>query len=401
MVSSTPTSAGIIYLHPHFTSAGGAGRMVLETGRRLASRGHDVHCVCIRADDKIVGGYDGIKFHEIGGPLSSSILFWLQFRSTCRRVTDRIDEVVSQSSLPKWVLFPQVFPANWWGGVLRATRPELDCVWYCHEPSAFIHSSDWIAALPWPKNWFAKLLNPYLKWMDLKYCRRFRTILVNSEFSRTYTQRIYGFSDQSCKVAYLGVDLAKFRPGSHEARQPWIACVAKLTRFKNVHCIVDAIDRLTDCDLSRSVQLHIIGTGDAEQELRRQVDRLGLERRVIFHGRLSDADMAPLIESCSGLCLASVDEPFGLVAIEAMACGTPIIAVNSGGPAEIVGESDAGILVEYPEPQLIAAAIKELLEYPERYAVRSRAARVRAEDFDWEKTVDRLESAFGIGRSQA
>lgn len=375
--------------------------MVLETGRRLAARGYDVHCICIRADANVVGNYAGITFHEIGGPLSSSVSFWLQFPIKCRQMLNQVEAIVARTPSQKWILFPQVFPANWWGGNILSTRSELDCVWYCHEPSAFIHSSDWINALPWPKNWFAKMLNPLLKWIDLKYCHRFRAVLVNSRFSKSYTQRIYGYGDQACQVVYLGVDLAKFRLGSFEARQPWIACVAKLTRFKNVDRVVDAIGKLTGDDECRSVQLHIVGTGDAEHELRGQVQRLELERRVIFHGRMSDGEMAKLLESCVGLCLASVDEPFGLVAIEAMACGTPIIAVNSGGPAEIVGESDAGILLERPDADRIAEAIANFVKSPERFAARSGAARRRAEDFDWERTVDRLETAFASAANRS
>ena len=104
--------------------------------------------------------------------------------------------------------------------------------------------------------------------------------------------------------------------------------------------------------------------------------------------------MVQLLQRSRGLCLASVDEPFGLVAVEAMACGTPVIAVNSGGPAEIIGQSKAGILIDQPDSQSIAKAINTLIDDPLTFSKCSTAALTRATDFDWERTVDQLEVIF-------
>ena len=366
--------------------------MVLETGKRLAARGHQVDCVCIRADRNIVGDAGGIRFHEIGGPLSSAVGFWLKFKTGCNRVVTAVDRILGNSHEDA-VLFPQVFPANWWASALLRLHPSLPCVWYCQEPSAFIHSRNWIGALPRPKNWIARALNPMLRHMDLNHCRQFKKVLVNSQYSRQYTQQVYGYSDQQCEVVYLGVDRERFNTDIVESREPWITCIAKLTRFKNVDRIIDAVKLITDQGQA-DCQLQIVGTGDAEAELRRQVDQLGLDQHVRFHGRLSDSDMVTLLRKSRGLCLASVDEPFGLVAVEAMACGTPVIAVNRGGPSEIVGNTEAGLLIDRPEPVLIAKAMSKLLNMSNEFETRSSAALTRAADFDWGGTVGRLEAIF-------
>jgi glycosyltransferase involved in cell wall biosynthesis len=366
--------------------------MVLETGKRLAARGHQVDCVCIRADRAIVGTDSGITFHEIGGTLSSQIPFWLRFRSGCVRVADAVSRILDTST-GETVLFPQVFPANWWGDYVMRKLPNLPCIWYCQEPSAFIHSASWINALPWPKNWIAKALNPLLRTSDLQACRKFTRVLVNSQYSRNYTRLVYGYSEEACRVVYLGFDPTRFRVSMDEQREASIICVAKLTRFKNVDRVIDAMRLLRDGG-DDETKLHIVGTGDALPSLKLQVARLGLEQRVLFHGRLNDSDLVRLLQRSKGLCLASVDEPFGLVAIEAMACGTPVIAVDSGGPAEVVGTTAAGILVERPQPESIAKAMCTLLGNSSEFETRSSAALARAADFDWERTVDRLEAEF-------
>ncbi len=331
-------------------------------------------------------------FHEIGGPLSSQLSFWIRFRSGCVRVAETVKRIWDKAE-NEAVLFPQVFPANWWGSYVLGELPNLPAVWYCHEPSAFIHSANWMNALPWPKNWIAKSLNPVLRRWDLQACSKFERVLVNSQFTRKYTQEIYRYSDVACEVAYLGFDHTKFHACEDVQREPSIVCVAKLTRFKNIDRVIEAIRLLQDSG-DVVTQLHIVGTGDALPSLKQQVQRLGLNVRVLFHGRLDDAELVRLVQGARGLCLASIEEPFGLVAIEAMACGTPVIAVDSGGPAEIIGRTDAGLLIDNPEPMLIAKAMNSLLKNNSEFQVRSSAAVARAADFDWERTVDRLEAVL-------
>ena len=208
--------------------------MVLESGRRLASRGHDVHCVCIRADDAIIGNVRGIiTFHEIGGPLSSQIGFWLGFRRSCRRINELIRDISGEDSSRQTVLFPQVFPANLWVSYVAGRRPALATVWYCQEPSAFIHSRDWKRSLPWPKNWIALLLGPILAMVDRRFFLRFRHVLVNSKFSKRYTQRIYGYRDDQCRVVYLGVDHDRFRVRDGAQRRLKIVTIAIVASLRS------------------------------------------------------------------------------------------------------------------------------------------------------------------------
>ena len=94
------------------------------------------------------------------------------------------------------------------------------------------------------------------------------------------------------------------------------------------------------------------------------------------------------------LCLASDEEPFGLVVVEALACGTPVVAMNSGGPAEILGQHGCGLLVDSATPQALADALKVILDSDERFQQFSTAALRSAADFHWEKTVDSLEATF-------
>lgn len=382
----------IIYLHPHFVSDGGAGRMVLETAQRLADRGHQVHVVCIRADDAIVGHVsERIQFHQIGGPLSSSIWFWIRFNRSCRQVLKVIDAIASNADGMKTVLFPQVFPANWWGAFIVKRRPQVASVWYCQEPSAFIHSNVWKRSLPWPKNWIAILISPVMAWLDRRLCGRFSRVLVNSDFSRRSIIQVYGFADQACRTVYLGVDHQRFRPDQSTIRKPWVCVIAKITRFKNVDVIVNAVAELVQRGLTE-VQLHVVGVGDALDECRHTAEAADIMGHATFHGRLGDNRVVELLQQSRVFCLASADEPFGLVVVEALTCGTPVVAMNSGGPSEILKDLSCGKLCESVNAIYIAKALEHFLTMDDdSFAVVSSEATRRASEFRWENAAQEIE----------
>ena len=382
----------VIFLHPHFTAAGGAGRFVLETGARLAARGHDVHCICIRAEvEQVAEATQQIQFHEIGGRLSSSIRFWLSFNRSSQRVLAKVRDLLD-CQRPA-VLFPQVFPANWWGGHVLQELPKLPHVWLCQEPSAFIHSARWISALPFPKNVLARVLNPLLKSRDLQHCRRFEIVAGNSKFTRDWARKVYGYSDESCRFVHLGVDHDRFSSGEFADKTSRLVVLSKITRFKNIDKVLSAVHLLKGKGLRCEVD--VIGDGEALPWLKALTLQLEIEDRVNFCGRIGDEELLEKLRCGRALCLATDQEPFGLVAVEAMACGTPVIAVADGGVREIVEGSEGGLLVPDSSPPELAAAIEEIQTMDEAaYRTMCLNAIRRAKHFDWERTVDELVELF-------
>ena len=367
--------------------------MVLETARRLAECGHQVHVICIRADRAIIGkAGDNIQFHQIDVPLSSSIWFWIRFNHSRQQVLKVIDAIASNADGMKTVLFPQVFPANWWGAFIVTYRPQFASVWYCQEPSAFIHSAVWKRSLPWPKNWIAIVIAPFMAWLDRRFCGRFSRVLVNSDFSRRSVIEAYGFADQACRIVYLGVDHQRFTPHSSTIRKPWVCVIAKITRFKNVDAIVRAIAELVRRGLTE-VHLHVVGVGDALEECQRTAEAAGITSQVTFHGRLGDDRVVDLLQQSRVFCLASADEPFGLVVVEALACGTPVVAMNNGGPLEILKDLGCGKLCEAVDAIHIADALEHFLTMDDdSFAAVSSEATRRASEFRWEHAAQEIET---------
>lgn len=377
------TAPEVVFLHPHFTIEGGAGRIVLETGARLARQGVEVSVVSIRADEPIVAACRGlVRFIELGGPLSSELRFWLRFLRVQLQVQRLLD------ARPAAVVFAQVFPANWWGALYKVARPRRRVVWMCQEPSAFIHSRAWIDALPpSPVKLAGTLLRPLLRRLDVALMRRTDRVLANSEATRRRAREVYRLAEDRLFTVRLGIDLARFVPPASAPRGPRFVSVGRLTRFKNVDVVIHAVAELRRRG-RRDVHLDVVGRGEDESRLSALVDELELRSQVALRGALGTEDLVRTLQGARGLLLASVDEPFGLVAVEAMACGTPAVVTGSGGPAEVVENGSSGLVLPagLPEPGALADAMESLLADDVFTSLSAGAAR-RARSFSIEHTT--------------
>jgi glycosyltransferase involved in cell wall biosynthesis len=381
-------TGSMLYLHPHFTLPGGAGRHALETGRELARRGWKVHIASIRNSPEIVSDfYNDIIFHDLGGPLSSSIWYWLNLPILFHRTLKVIDQLNPD------IVFSQVFPANWWGFAAKLLRGEaLHHIWMCQEPSAFIHSKKWISSLPMNAVGIgARTLNPILKVLDTTLARNVDFVFTNSEFSKSLALDAYGYKKDHLGICYPGVDTERFTPSpqSRKINFKFITC-ARLTKFKNVDKIIRAIRSISD----ERVTLTVIGKGEEYEALVELASNLNLVKRVAFLQTVSDTEMIDQLRTSYGLIHAAEEEPFGLTPVEAMACGTPVIAMRGGGPAETVLHEETGYLCHGASPEAITSAMKWLIDREPDYPKMTAACVKRAERFTWKMAADSLEEVF-------
>ncbi|MBW2664588.1 MAG: glycosyltransferase, partial [Deltaproteobacteria bacterium] len=150
----------IVYLHPHFTYPGGAGTFVLETAKRLVERGVKVSIIAQSGTSDLLQKYPGIHFVFVGGSLPNTISYWLNYFRIYKKVETILDEISPD------IIFPQVFPANYWGFLYKKHNPEVPCIWYVHDPNAFVHDRRIIEGLPNPMRFFARVSNPLMKRID-------------------------------------------------------------------------------------------------------------------------------------------------------------------------------------------------------------------------------------------
>ncbi|MCS7287386.1 MAG: glycosyltransferase family 1 protein [Anaerolineae bacterium] len=225
-----------------------------------------------------------------------------------------------------------------------------------------------------------------------KGCRQARWLVAVSEFTRRELMaRINGSPDKIITI-YNGVE-AHFRPLSEGERALWrekwklgnrklILHVGHCQPRKNLEGLLAALALLAN----RKTDFLFIQTGGAfSPAQQRLIDGLGLKDRVFQIKRISEEELIGLYNSADVVVLPSLYEGFGLPALEAMACGTPVVASSVASLPEVVG--DAGLLVDPRDPQAIADAIDRVLSDPALAEELRRRGLERAKGFTWEKTA--------------
>jgi phosphatidylinositol alpha-mannosyltransferase len=143
-------------------------------------------------------------------------------------------------------------------------------------------------------------------------------------------------------------------------------------------------------------RLLVVGSGPQEREARRYVATRGLQG-VEFLGRVSEAEKAQLFRTADVFASpATGGESFGIVLLEAMAAGAPIVASDIHGYKGVVRRGREGLLVPPHEPKELATAIARLLDDPELRAEMSAAGRIRAEQFSWPRVTAKVDDYYGF-----
>ena len=196
-------------------------------------------------------------------------------------------------------------------------------------------------------------------------------------------------------VVPCGVDLDHFRPTG--TRWPplterfRIVCIGRLVPRKGLAEIVEAIAQLPETEL-------VVVGGPPEMMLsedplaasvREFAAELGVSERVHLLGAIGRPDIPAILRSASVVCCTPWYEPFGLVALEAMACGVPVVATAVGGLAETVVDGVTGLLVPPRDPAAIASALRRLMDDTPSVARMRAAALRRSRRYGWPEIAAR------------
>lgn len=228
---------------------------------------------------------------------------------------------------------------------------------------------------------------------------------------------LYGARAEQLAVVEPGADLCRFAPpppGREEAvrlaaRQRFalpptgyvVAFVGRIQPLKAPDVLLRAVAELAarDAEVARRVTVVVVGgpsgSGlDRPTALIELARSLGIVDAVRFLPPQSGAALADLYRAADLVAVPSYNESFGLVALEAQACGTPVVAAAVGGLPTAVRDGVSGVLVDGHAPADWARALRDLLVAPGRRAVLARNAVRHARRFSWERTTDKLLAVY-------
>ncbi|MEJ2211678.1 MAG: glycosyltransferase family 1 protein [Anaerolineae bacterium] len=249
----------------------------------------------------------------------------------------------------------------------------------------------------------------YLRILTGLSLRRARRVLAVSESTKQDVVRLYGLDPGQVDVVYNGVDEA-FRPlpagevAAFRQRkglpEQFVLFVGTLEPRKNIVRLVEAYARLA---APRPPLMMVGGKGWLYQEMLARVEELDLADEVCFVGYVAPEELPYWYNAAQVLVYPSLYEGFGLPALEAMSCGTPVVTSSASSLPEVVGQ--AGMLVEPTDVDALAAALQQVLDDA---ALRDRlrvAGPAQAARFSWAETargtVAAYRRALEAGRADA
>jgi D-inositol-3-phosphate glycosyltransferase len=228
-------------------------------------------------------------------------------------------------------------------------------------------------------------------------------LIANTDIEAKQLLQLYDADPGRVEVVHPGVDLEVFRPSTSARGRLGLPADAVVLMFagriqplKAPDVLLHAVRILLERDPALRSRLVVpvvggpSGTGlEHPESLARLARSLGIEDVVRFVPPVAQGALADWYAAATLVCVPSYNESFGLVAVEAQACGTPVVAAAVGGLTTAVRDGMSGLLVDGHDPADYARAMERILADPDMRARLSRGALRQASDFGWEQTADR------------
>lgn len=344
-------------------AAGGGTYYTHRVAKYLVEKGHRVTLLCANyrggRKKEII---DGVNIIRVGNKytvyIKAPLKFLKDFKNKCDLVIDEIN------ALP-------------WLTSLYVKAPKI----------AFIHQTTREALFEELNKVVASLIY-FVEKTGLLFYRKLPFITVSQSVKEELIGN--GVSRKNIFVVYPGIDIKKYGYTPEEKSVfPMVLCLGRLKKYKGVQYLVQAMKHVIP-KIPRA-KLSIVGEGDYQSKLEKLVEILNLQEVVSFHGYVSEEEKIRFLKKAWVLVVPSVKEGFGIVAIEAAACGTPAIGTNTTGLKDSIIHGKTGFLVPYGKPKILAQKICELLSDDELRSKLSKNASEWGKNFIWEKTLQKFE----------
>jgi glycosyltransferase involved in cell wall biosynthesis len=383
---------------------GGAERVLYEESTRLANRGHAIRILTrkLQYHESDTDSINGVEEYRYSFQEKLFPFFFKSILSDCRRTFRSMEENHSFDIIN----FHQPFSAI---GVLSLTGSRrIPCVYTCHSLSF----EEYISRSSRPSNpikWILHQLQVSTrKSIEQTVLKKSDQIVVLSEYTSKKLQRTYGLAPSKVNVIPGGVDLKRFKPSTDKAQirtsmdfpqdKFILFTVRNLVPRMGLENLISAFEIVQN---GRTDLLLVIGgEGPLEPLLKEQARRCGVEELVRFAGYIPDDDLPSYYQMADLFILPTTElEGFGLVTVEALASGLPVLGTPVGGTKEILAKLGSDHLFDYSATQSIANGIRNALNGWAKdramYENISQACRkVTEQHYSWDNHVSKLEDLF-------
>jgi phosphatidylinositol alpha-1,6-mannosyltransferase len=374
---------------------GGSGRWFWEIYRRLPAAGHVIAAGLDPQQDAFDRSHDlrvvrmPLAFRDLGMFSFAGMKgYWSALRSLLVLVRDQnVDQIHAGRCLPEgWLA---------WLVKQRHGTPYI----------CYVHGEE--VKLPVEGETHGVMSSRQLRFITRNVMNDATFLVANSRNTERILLEEWDIPPERIRVLYPGADCRHFQPAAHDpaarrslgwGERPVVLTVGRLQKRKGHDVLLRALPQI----LRRVPEAlyAIVGEGTERPALERLTAELGLQQSVQFHGELDDAAMLACYQQCDLFVLpnrqiGSDIEGFGMVLVEAQACGKPVIAGASGGTAETMSIPETGRVIPCDEPGPLGALVADWLLDSSLRARMGVAARAwAAAHFDWEALSQQAAALF-------
>lgn len=361
-----------------YPTYGGSGALATELGLALARRGHHVHFITYAAPFRLRGYTERVWFHEVDTsigryPLFDHFPYTLALASKQHEVAQReqLDVLHVHYAVPHATT---AFLAR----EMLGTSSRLKVI-------TTLHGTD-ITLVGQEASFFA---------ITQFSIERSDAVTAVSGYLRDETYRAFGCVQSQIDVIPNFVNLDEYQPASAECSglaPEGHRIITHVSNFREVKRVKDVVRVFARIRRALPATLLMIGDGPERDDAEREARTLEVGDDVRFLGRLDS--VASLLQASDLFLLPSQSESFGLAALEAMACGAPVVATNTGGLPEVIVDGETGILEPAGSVEAMARRAIALLRDPARHQQMREAAVAAAREFSADRIVPQYEALY-------
>jgi N-acetyl-alpha-D-glucosaminyl L-malate synthase BshA len=362
-----------------YPTYGGSGAVATELGLELARRGHQVHFITYDSPFRLRGYAERVFFHQVETRMGRYPLFD-HFPYTLA-LASKQHEVVLRERLEVLHVHYAIPHAT----TAYLAREMLNGEWPLRVITT-LHGTD--ITLVGQESSFYGITKFSIEQSD--------AVTAVSTYLRDETYRAFGCGSCAIRVIPNFVNMQEYRPGEPGCRgrlaPPGHKLITHVSNFREVKRVKDVVRVFARIHRAMPATLIMIGDGPERVDAENEARDLGVSSDVRFLGRLDT--VATLLQGSDLFILPSQTESFGLAALEAMACGAPVIATRAGGLPEVIDDEVNGILEPVGSVEAMGRRAVELLRDPERHATMRAAAIEKAEQFSADRIVPMYEAFY-------
>lgn len=362
-----------------YPTYGGSGALATELGLDLARRGHEVHFITYAMPFRLREYVERVYFHEVDTvtgryPLFDHYPYTLALASKQYEVAQRegLDLLHVHYAIPHAT-------TAWLAKEMMRQSRNLPII-------TTLHGTD--ITLVGQESSFHPITRFSIERSD--------RVTAVSEFLRNETVRTFACRPESIAVIPNFVNLEEYHPDQAVCRDGLAPSGGKVithaSNFREVKRVRDVVRVFARIRRAMPATLVMIGDGPDRDDAEREARDLGVEHEVRFLGRLGN--VVNLLQASDLFLLPSQSESFGLAALEAMACGVPVVGSRAGGLPEVIEDGRSGLLEPPGSVEAMGRRAVELLRDPAAHGAMRAAARARASQFSADLVVPRYEALY-------